>query len=320
MGPQRITTGDPLAPDPSLVLAGDPRAIARAITLAENHPKASAGLIRSLFPHTGRARVIGVTGSPGAGKSTLTEQLARRYLEAGQRVGVLAVDPSSPFSGGALLGDRVRMQNLSTEAGFFARSLATRGRLGGLSAAVMDALVILDAAGYQRILLETVGVGQDEIDIFRVADLTVLVLVPGMGDEIQAIKAGIMEIADIFVVNKADHEGADRLIRQLRSLIVGDQRAGPPPVVRTVASQGEGIAELVEKIAGVAEGLGEEGIELRRRAAERYRILELLRERVLTELEGAVPVGWWEERLPDLTARRRDPVGVVEELLAVWRR
>ncbi len=305
--------------DASSVLAGQTRAVAQAISCVENRPEAAAELVRKLFPHTGRAFTVGITGSPGAGKSTLAEKLARAYLDQGSRVGVLAVDPSSPFSGGALLGDRVRMQSLSTEPRFFARSLATRGRLGGLSAAVLDALVVLDAAGYDRILLETVGVGQDEVDIYRACHLTLLVLVPGMGDEIQAIKAGIMEIADIFVVNKADREGTDLLVRQLRAL-GGGQRAEAPPVVCTVASRGEGIGELVRAIARVEAALGSEGLAQRRLEAERYRVLELLRRRIWEEALAALPASSLEAAIQDVAARRRDPQTAVEELLQAKRR
>ncbi len=305
--------------DASSVLAGQTRAVAQAISWVENRPEAAAELVRKLFPHTGRAFTVGITGSPGAGKSTLAEKLARAYLDQGSRVGVLAVDPSSPFSGGALLGDRVRMQSLSTEPRFFARSLATRGRLGGLSAAVLDALVVLDAAGYDRILLETVGVGQDEVDIYRACHLTLLVLVPGMGDEIQAIKAGIMEIADIFVVNKADREGTDLLVRQLRAL-GGGRRAEAPPVVCTVASRGEGIGELVQTIAQVEAALGSEGLAQRRLEAERYRVLELLRRRIWEEALAALPASSLEAAIQDVAARRRDPQTAVEELLQAKRR
>lgn len=301
--------------DPDRVRAGDPRSVARAISLAENRPKSASRLVAELFPHTGKARTLGVTGSPGAGKSTLTERLARTYLEAGHRVGVLAVDPSSPFTGGALLGDRVRMQNLSTDPRFFARSLASRGRMGGLSAAVADAVVILDAAGYDRILVETVGVGQDEVEVARIVDVTLLVLVPGMGDEIQAIKAGVMEIADIFVVNKADHEGADRLVRQLQAFGGGGRRGVHPRVVCTVAIRGEGLDELNENIRSLEEELGEAGLRTRRGEAERQRVLELARERLWRRLTESVPESWWAERIADLVDRRTGPSAVADELL-----
>lgn len=306
-------------PDVASVLAGKPRAVARAISWVENRPEAASDLVRELFPHTGRALILGITGSPGAGKSTLAEKLARAYLDQGSRVGVLAVDPTSPFSGGALLGDRVRMQSLSTEPRFFARSLATRGRLGGLAAAVLDALVVLDAAGYDRILLETVGVGQDEVDIYRTCHLTLLVLVPGMGDEIQAIKAGIMEIADIFVVNKADREGADLLVRQLHALAAGE-RDSPPVVCSTVASRGEGIDELVQTIARVESELGAEGLARRRLEAERFRILELLRRRVWQEALAGLPATLLDEVLQEVAARRLDPQAAVQLLWEKGRR
>jgi LAO/AO transport system kinase len=301
-------------PDVAAVLAGKTRAVARAISWVENRPEAAADLVRELFPHTGRALTLGITGSPGSGKSTLAEKLARAYLDQGGRVGVLAVDPTSPFSGGALLGDRVRMQSLSTEPRFFARSLATRGRLGGLSAAALDALTVLDAAGYDRILLETVGVGQDEVDIHRTCHLTLLVLVPGMGDEIQAIKAGIMEIADIFVVNKADREGTDLLVRQLHAL-AGGEMDKPPVVCCTVASRGEGIGALVQTIARLEAELGAEGLARRRLEADRFRILELLRRRVWQEALAALPATLLEEVLREVAARRLDPQAAVQSLL-----
>jgi GTPase len=235
------------------VLAGDPRGIARAISMVENNSAESAKLMRALFARTGHAYLIGVTGAPGAGKSTLVDQLVGELRRRGSLVGILAVDPTSPFSGGAVLGDRLRMQAHANDDGVFIRSMATRGHLGGLARATDDAALVLDASGKDVVIIETVGVGQDEVDIVRTADVTIVMLVPGTGDEVQALKAGIMEIADIFVVNKADREGSDRLVSALEaSLSLHAYAPGQwrPPIVKTIATNGHGIADVVEAIDG----------------------------------------------------------------------
>src|SRR5262245_426940 len=228
------------------VLAGDKRAIARAISAVEDGSPGRTDLLKQLFSHTGKALIVGITGSPGAGKSTLVDRLAAHYRAKGETVAIVAVDPSSPFTGGAILGDRIRMQSMATDPGIFIRSMAARGNSGGLARATADAVAILDAAGYNKVIVETVGVGQDEIDIVKTADVTVVVLVPGMGDDIQAIKAGIMEIGDVFVINKADREGTLRTERELESLLSISERADGwrPSVVKTIATENGGTDVL----------------------------------------------------------------------------
>ncbi|MFA5909453.1 MAG: methylmalonyl Co-A mutase-associated GTPase MeaB [Vicinamibacterales bacterium] len=229
------------------VRSGDVRAIARAISLIEDEAASAAGLVRDIFPHTGRTYLVGVTGPPGAGKSTLVDRLTTETRAAGETVGVICVDPTSPFTGGAILGDRLRMQAHAQDDQVFIRSMATRGHMGGLARATSDAALVLDAAGKSLVIIETVGVGQDEVDIVRTADVSIVVLVPGTGDDVQALKAGIMEIADIFVVNKCDREGADRMVTSIESNLAlqaygeGEWR---PPIVKTEATTGRGVAEL----------------------------------------------------------------------------
>jgi len=246
-----------------LVRAGDVRAISRAITAIENHHAEAEELLRRLFASTGRAYLTGMTGAPGTGKSTLVDRLAAYYRKHDEQVGVIAVDPTSPYTGGAILGDRIRMQSHASDAGMFIRSMATRGFMGGLARATAEVALLLDAAGKQEVLIETVGVGQDEIDIVRLADCVLVVLVPGMGDDIQNMKAGLMEIGDIFVLNKADREGADRLEQQLLAMLslVMPREGWHPPVVRTVASENKGIDVLrrAESASGNMSNIGSAG-------------------------------------------------------------
>jgi len=276
--------------------------------------------MRGVFPHTGRGLVVGITGSPGAGKSSLVDKLAALYRGRGERVGIVAVDPSSPFSGGAILGDRIRMQALGLDPGVFIRSMATRGNLGGLARATVDAVAILDAAGYQKVVVETVGVGQDEVEIVKTADVSVVVLVPGMGDDIQAIKAGIMEIGDVFVINKADRDGVLRTEKELEALLSLAHRPDgwTPPIVKTVATENKGLPELAAAIESYREfQAASPGAHSRRGAVARWRILELLRERLLAR---ALERGGVRERLETLAdevaEKRRDPYSAVEELIA----
>lgn len=269
------------------LLAGETRSIARAITAVENSEEGSADLMKAVFPRTGNALIIGITGAPGAGKSSLVDKLALHYKEKGERIGIICVDPSSPFSGGAILGDRIRMATLGLDKNVFIRSMATRGNLGGLSRATVDAVSILDAAGFDKVIVETVGVGQDEVEIVKTADVSVVVLVPGMGDDIQAIKAGIMEIGDVFAINKADREGVLRTQKELEALLSLAHRPDfwDPPIVRTVATENKGIEELAAAIERYRAFNQQADASLtRKQAIARWRLLELLREKLLADL------------------------------------
>jgi LAO/AO transport system kinase len=300
------------------VFAGDPRSVARAITVAERGGGGAAELMRSVFPQTGKAMVVGITGSPGAGKSSLVDKLALYYKDAGERVGIVCIDPSSPFSGGAILGDRIRMATLGMDKNVFIRSMATRGNLGGLSRATVDAVSILDAAGYSKVIVETVGVGQDEVEIVKTADVSVVVLVPGMGDDIQAIKAGIMEIGDVFVINKADREGVLRTRKELEALLSLAHRPDMwnPPIVPTVATENKGIDDLAAAITTYFDYQKQENGIGRKTAIARWRLTEMLQDRLLSDLMGRDGTGALLEKLAaDIASKRTDPYSAVEAVL-----
>jgi LAO/AO transport system kinase len=300
------------------IIAGDPNAVARAISRVEDGAADVAELMKELFPRTGRALIVGITGAPGAGKSTLVDKLAAFYRKQDERVGIIAVDPSSPFSGGAILGDRIRMQTLSLDQGVFIRSMATRGNLGGLARATVEAVAILDAAGFEKIIVETVGAGQDEIEIAKAADVCVVVLVPGMGDDVQTMKAGIMEIGDVLVINKADREGVLRTEKELEALLTFATRADEwqPPIVKTVAIENKGIEDLAAAIDRCREFEKTSSSNERRRAIARWRILELLRERLVSERLNADSTSEKLDRLAaEVASKQRDPYSAVEELM-----
>jgi LAO/AO transport system kinase len=299
-------------------LSGSVRALAKLITLVENEMPGAVEALQQLYPRTGHAYIVGITGPPGSGKSTLTDKITKELRKKGYTVGIVAVDPTSPFTGGALLGDRLRMQDITNDEGVFVRSMATRGTLGGLSKATADTIKILDAFGKDFILIETVGVGQDEVDIAKTADTTLLISVPGLGDEIQALKAGIMEIGDIFVVNKSDREGADRLVTELSLMLDLNPAMGPwrPPIVKIVATLGEGVLDLTEKIWKHRQFL-QEGSGLLRKRNERAKqeILNLIEGEVSKYIHKMLKYDvTFDEVIEQVVARKKDPYSYAQKV------
>jgi len=311
-----------MSPEQSLtekLFNGEPRAVARAITKVENGADGAADLMKEVFPKTGNALIVGITGAPGAGKSSLVDKLALFYRDKGEKIGIICVDPSSPFSGGAILGDRIRMQTLGLDKNVFIRSMATRGNLGGLSRATVDAVAILDAAGFDKIIVETVGVGQDEVEIVKTADVSVVVLVPGMGDDIQAIKAGIMEIGDVFVINKADREGVLRTEKELEALLSLAHRPDfwNSPIVKTVATENKGIEDLSLAIESYDEFQKKSENLVRRTAIARWRLLEILQEKLLSDVLNRNGTNEKLDKLAlEIAEKKNNPYSAAEEILS----
>ncbi len=296
---------------------GKPRAIARAISLIENDGVRAQRLMKGVFASRRDAVVLGITGAPGTGKSTLVDQLIGRLRADGQKIGIVAVDPSSPFSGGAILGDRIRMMRHSSDAAVFIRSMATRGHLGGLAKATGEAIAVFEAAGKDYVLVETVGVGQDEVEVVKLADLIVVVLTPGAGDDIQAFKAGIMEIADIFVINKADSPGADKMEKQLQAMLdLGFSHQDVAPIVKTVATRGKGVDSLMGEIRRLIETADRNIQEARRKRLIAWMLQDVTRERISRMISRAIPEADFNEYVDRIYRRQTDPYTVADELLA----
>lgn len=298
------------------LLKGNPRAIAKAISLVENNGRRAQEMMKKIFPYSGHSVVVGITGAPGSGKSTLVDQLIPLLRKREKRIGIVAVDPSSPFSGGAILGDRIRMMRHSVDPEVFIRSMATRGHLGGLAKTTGEAIMVLEAGGKDFILVETVGVGQDEVEVVKMADVVVVVLFPGSGDEIQIFKAGVMEIADIFVLNKADSPEAERVERQLHAILtMGSGMEDSTPVVKTVATEGQGVERLISEILRLISGKDKKQMERRRKNLISGMLRDIITERVYLEVARNIHDSDWEEYVERIYRREIDPYSVAEKLV-----
>ncbi len=298
------------------ILKGNPRAIAKGISMVENNSTEAQELLKEIFPHTGRSAIIGITGSPGSGKSTLVDKLIEELRKNEKKIGIVAVDPSSPFTGGAILGDRIRMMRHSIDSGIYIRSMATRGHLGGLAKASGEAIAILEASGKDIILVETVGVGQDEVEVVKFADVVLVVLVPGAGDEIQVFKAGIMEIADIFVLNKADSPETDKTERQLRAILdLGLKESSIPPVMKTVATEGKGIEALLEEINKVTMGRDQESKVSRKKSLISWLLRDIINEKLFRAVSESIRDSEIENFIEKIYRREIDPYTVAEQII-----
>ncbi len=298
------------------ILRGNPRAIARAISLVENDSGPAREMMKEIFPHSGRSLIVGITGAPGSGKSTLVDQLIPSFRKRGKRIGIVAVDPSSPFSGGAILGDRIRMMRHSVDPEIFIRSMATRGHLGGLAKATGEAIIILEAAGKDLILVETVGVGQDEVEVVKLADIILVVLFPGSGDEIQIFKAGIMEIADLFVLNKADSPETDKVERQLKAVLeFGSAIEEATPVVKTVATDGTGVETLINEINRLISDKDQAEREYRKKRLISWMLRDIITEKVYQAVSSKVRESEWEEVVEKIYKREIDPYTIAEDIM-----
>ncbi len=299
------------------ILDGDPRAVARGISMVENNTQEAQDLLKALFPHTGKSTIIGITGSPGSGKSTLVDKLIGYLRSDHRKIGIIAVDPSSPFSGGAILGDRIRMMRHSTDPGIFIRSMATRGHLGGLAKASGEAIAVLEASGKEIILVETVGVGQDEVEVIKFADIILVILIPGAGDDIQVFKAGLMEIADIFVLNKADSPETDKTEKQLRAMLdLGLKDKSIPPVVKTVATEGQGIRPLTEEIEKVLAARDHEHQVARKKRLISWMLKDILRDKLFRAVSDRVPDSEFEEFVEKIYKRETDPYTIADLIIS----
>jgi len=298
------------------VLKGNPRAVAKAISLVENNRRDAQEVMKKIFPHTGKSVIVGITGSPGSGKSTLVDQMVEHLRKDKRKIGIVAVDPTSPFSGGAILGDRIRMMRHSLDAEVFIRSMATRGHLGGLAKATGEAIAVFEAAGKNMILVETVGVGQDEVEVVKLADIILVILIPGAGDDIQVFKAGIMEIADIFIINKADAPGADKMENQLRAMLeLGMKNKEIPPVVKTIATEGEGIELLIDEIQKFISKKSPEFQAQRKRKLLFWMLMDIIKDKIYERVSQSIEEADFDEFIERIYQRKTDPYSVAEEII-----